>query len=154
MEITSYLCIYNAELYFMDIDPVTILESCGIKPTVNRILVVKELAKSSRPVNLAYLEAELCTMDKASIFRVLELLAEKDVVHVIEDGSRSLKYELCQGGANHSLSDHHVHFYCDSCRETFCFESVKIPAIDIPEGFRPRAVNYVLKGLCPKCGAK
>lgn len=135
----------------MEIDPVTILESCGIKPTANRILVVKELAKSSRPVNLAYLETELCTMDKTSIFRVLELLAEKNMVHVIEDGSRSLKYELCQGGANHSFADQHVHFYCDSCKETFCFESVRVPEIDIPAGFRPRAVNYVLKGLCPKC---
>ena len=70
-----------------DID--AILESKDIKPTANRVLVMRELMKASHPVNLADLEVSLgFSMDKASIFRVLELFAEKDVVHVIEDGSR------------------------------------------------------------------
>lgn len=78
-----------------------ILTDRGIKPTANRILVMKELMKASNPVNLADLEVLLeLSMDKASIFRVLELFAEKDVAHVIEDGCRSLKYELCHSGTS------------------------------------------------------
>ena len=81
------------------------LESKGVRPTANRILVMKELVKATHPVSLADLEACLgFSMDRASIFRVLELFAEKDVVHVIEDGSRSIKYELCQG-THHSIAD-------------------------------------------------
>ncbi len=87
------------------------LESKGVRPTANRILVMKELVKATHPVSLADLEACLgFSMDRASIFRVLELFAEKDVVHVIEDGSRSIKYELCQG-THHSIADQHVHFF-------------------------------------------
>lgn len=74
------------------------LNGKGIKPTSNRILVAKELMKASHPVSLADLEILLgFSMDKASIFRVLELFSEKEIVHVIEDGSRSFKYELCNG---------------------------------------------------------
>lgn len=124
----------------------------NIKPTANRVLVMKELMKASHPVNLADLEASLeYTMDKASIFRVLELFAEKDVVHVIEDGSRSLKYELCHSGDKHSIADQHAHFYCEHCKETYCIESAKVPMIDIPDGFIPHSINYMIKGICPKC---
>jgi Fur family ferric uptake transcriptional regulator len=133
-----------------DID--SILHSKGIKPTPNRILIMRELMNASHPVSLADMEKLLdFTIDKASIFRVLELFSETDIVHVIEDGSRSLKYELCRGGSHHTISDQHVHFYCTKCKETYCFESVGIPLIDMPDGFKPESVNYVIKGVCPKC---
>ena len=127
----------------------------GVKPTANRILVMRELMKMSHPVNLSTLESALeYSMDKASIFRVLELFAEKEVVHVIEDGSRSLKYELCHNEGHHNISDQHVHFYCERCKETFCFEKVRVPITEIPEGFQAHSVNYMIKGVCPKCSDK
>lgn len=130
----------------------TVLERKGVRPTSNRILVMRELMKATHPVSLADLEASLgFLVDKASIFRVLELFAEKDVVHVIEDGSRSLKYELCHNGAQHTVADQHVHFYCERCKRTYCFETVSVPPVNIPDGFFPHAVNYMIKGLCPKC---
>lgn len=129
-----------------------LLGTKGVKPTSNRILVMKELMKATNPVNLADLEILLgFTLDKASIFRVLELFAEKDVVHVIEDGSRSLKYELCQGNTHHTIADQHVHFYCEQCKETYCIPCIKVPVVELPEGFQTHAINYVVKGICPKC---
>lgn len=129
-----------------------LLSSKGVKPTANRILVMKELMKATYPVNLADLECLLdFSMDKASIFRTLELFAEKDVVHVIEDGSRSLKYELCHGDKIHSVADQHAHFYCEYCKKTYCIETSRVPIIDIPDGFLPHSINYMIKGVCPKC---
>lgn len=129
-----------------------ILTRKEVKPTSNRILVMRELIKASHPVSLADLEISLgFSMDKASIFRVLELFSEKDIIHVIEDGSRSLKYELCHSGTHHTISDQHVHFYCERCKETYCLEDVSVPLVNIPEGFSPHAINYMIKGICPKC---
>ena len=34
---------------------------------------------------------------------------------------------------------------------TYCFESERIPLVNIPEGFYPHAINYMIKGICPKC---
>lgn len=135
-------------------DAIEILESKGVKATANRILVLKELMSASRPVNLADLEESLPTMDKTSIFRVLELFASRDVVHVLEDGSRSLKYELCHGGKHHSPADEHVHFYCESCGKTYCLSSIPVPEIAVPEGFMTHSINYMIKGLCPSCSAR
>lgn len=128
-----------------------ILSRKGVRPTPNRILVMKTLMQVSNPVSLADLERLLgFTMDKASIFRVLELFAGKDIIHVIEDGSRSQKYELC-GGTHHSIDDLHAHFYCEHCKKTFCFSNVHIPMIDVPDGFLSYSINYMIKGICPKC---
>lgn len=132
-----------------------ILINKGIKATPNRILVLRELLKATHPISLGDMEALLeFSMDKASIFRVLELFSEKDVVHVIEDGTRSLKYELCHSKEQHSISDHHVHFYCEKCNETYCLEDKKVPLIEMPEGFQAHTVNYMIKGMCPKCTKK
>lgn len=128
-----------------------ILIAKGIRPTSNRVLVYRELAESSHPVGLLDLEASLSPMDKGSIFRVLDLFAEKDLVHIIEDGSRSSKYELCHNQSGHNHRDQHIHFFCENCKDTYCFEDIPVPEVKIPSGFRIHSVNYVLKGRCPKC---
>ena len=128
-----------------------ILASRGVRPTPNRMLVLKELERSSHPVNLADLEKSLYPMDKASIFRVLELFSDKDIIHVIEDGSRSLKYELCHGKDHHSLSDQHAHFYCEKCGAVECLEAIDLPKIAIPENYKVKSVNFMFKGICSKC---
>ena len=133
----------------------TLLEKKGIRLTSNRILIIKELSNAKSPLSLADLEACLgYTLDKASIFRVLELFARKELVHVIEDGSRSQKYEICHGHGQHSISDQHVHFYCENCKEIICMESVKVPMVKLSEGFEAQSVNYVVKGICARCNKK
>ena len=97
----------------------TILERRGVKPTSNRLLVLRAMFKVSRPVSLSELETELDTVDKSSIFRVLTLFVSHHVVHAIEDGSGTMKYEVCTGEDRCSLSDMHTHFYCESCHRTF-----------------------------------
>lgn len=58
-----------------------ILTRKEVKPTSNRILVMRELIKASHPVSLADLEVLLgFSMDKASIFRVLELFSDYNIV--------------------------------------------------------------------------
>ena len=128
------------------------LISRSIKPTPNRVLVVRELLRATHPISLGDLEELLgYSMDKASIFRVLELLSEKEVTHVIEDGSRSLKYELCHSEGHHDASDQHPHFYCERCGTVYCLDDVTIPAIPLPAGYQVKSTNFMFKGVCPKC---
>ncbi len=128
-----------------------LLTSKDVRPTANRISVIRELSRITRPVSIADLERLLHPMDKASIFRVLELFAEKGLVHTIDDGTRALKYELCRHDHHHGYGDQHVHFHCEKCGDTFCFDEIAVPSIAIPEGSEPKTDNYIRKGLCPKC---
>ena len=50
----------------------------GIKPTANRLLVLKALADSHRPVTMSELEDAIDTIDKSGIFRTLTLFKGSD----------------------------------------------------------------------------
>lgn len=135
-------------------DAEKILEKSGIKPTPNRLLVVRALLGSERPLSLIELETLLETLDRSSISRVLSILQKKDAVHSLEDGRGVAKYEICHGETHCSLADMHAHFYCECCDRVFCFEDIATPSLKIPSEFKVHSVNYMLKGLCPVCARK
>lgn len=128
-----------------------LLASRNVKATANRIIVLDALLSATRPLGLVELETEIETMDRSSIFRALSLFLNADIVHGIEDGSGSLKYEICHGDGHCSIDDMHVHFYCEKCGKTYCLESLHIPQVALPEGFTPHTFNYIIKGHCPSC---
>lgn len=128
-----------------------ILDHAGINPTPNRLLVVDALLRAAAPLSLADLEQLLPTMERSGIFRVLNLLATSHITHSLNDGTRSVKYELCPShGHDHSPSDGHVHFHCRRCGRTFCTD-VPLPPVTLPAGFDPESANYIIEGLCPRC---
>lgn len=135
-------------------DMISRLESKGIRPTANRILVMKTLMGEQNPQSLSNLERKIVSMDKSSIFRTLTLFLEHDVVHAFEDGRGVLCYELCEekGACDHH--DGHIHFYCKSCQRSFCMENIHIPSFELPEGFYPHSISFVIKGECPDCRKK
>lgn len=135
-------------------DMISRLESKGIRPTANRILVMKTLMGEQNPQSLSNLERKMVSMDKSSIFRTLTLFLEHDVVHAFEDGRGVLCYELCEekGACDHH--DGHIHFYCESCQHSFCMEDIHIPSFELPEGFYPHSISFVIKGECPDCRKK
>lgn len=135
-------------------DIISRLESKGIRPTANRILVMKTLMGEQNPQSLSNLERKMVSMDKSTIFRTLTLFLEHDVVHAFEDGRGVLCYELCEekGACDHH--DGHIHFYCESCQRSFCMEDIHIPSFELPEGFYPHSISFVIKGECPECRKK
>ncbi len=130
------------------------LESKRVKPTANRIIVLRHLDACGRPASLSDLCAKLVTLDKSSVFRVLTLFLQREVVHAFEDGRGVVHYELCRDDGECSHNDNHVHFYCESCHESFCITTMRVPAPRLPEGFAPHTVSYVVKGVCPRCTGK
>ena len=96
-------------------DIINFLEHKGVKATANRLLIFKALLDVHKPMSLSALEDALPDMDKSSIFRVMSMFLEHDVVHAFEDGRGVVNYELCShdGACNHT--DGHIHFYCESC---------------------------------------
>lgn len=132
----------------------TLLEAHDIKPTANRLIVLRTLDGAGRPMSLTELENKIQTIDKSGIFRTLSLFREQHLVHVIEDGGDGVRYELCHSHDDDIDDDLHVHFYCEQCHQTYCLDHIPVPGIDLPEGFIMSSVNYMVKGICPHCAYK
>ena len=130
---------------------IEVLEKKGVRVTAIRILVMEALLASSRPMSLSDLETVLDTVDKSSIFRTLEVFEKHHAVHSIDDGTGSIKFEVCEGGTDCTVSDMHTHFYCEKCHRTYCLKDINVPVVNLPEGFEMHSVNYIVKGICPGC---
>ena len=110
------------------------LKDKGVRPTAARILILQKLSEQTYPISLLELEAQLETLDKSTISRSLAILLEHHAIHAFEDGSGSMKYEICR-----------------SDTETYCMDHIKIPVVQLPEGFIMDTINYTVKGICPAC---
>ncbi len=130
---------------------IAMLEEHGIRPTVNRILMLKTLAAEGSPMSMKELEYKILTIDKSNVFRSLMLFKERHLVHVIEDGNGGVKYELCFSHDDEEDDDEHLHFFCEQCHRTICMHDTPLPQVHAPEGYELRSASFLLKGICPEC---
>ena len=126
----------------------------GVRATANRVLVYEVVSGLDAPASLSALETLLPTMDRSSIYRVLTLFLQHDVLHAVDDGTRQAKYEACPSPHLCHAEQGHVHFHCERCGRTFCLSHVQVPAVALPKGYSQHAISYIVKGACPACQRK
>lgn len=123
----------------------------GVRPTAVRSMLLKLFDRVPGPVSAQRIESELDTVDRSTISRSLTLFVQKGLLHVIDDGSSTPKYEVCPSHHHHNPNDGHMHFHCRKCGRTICLEGNPLPDVNLPEGFEPDGINCIITGLCPRC---
>jgi Fur family ferric uptake transcriptional regulator len=90
--------------------------------------------------------------DRVTVYRTLHSFMEKGIVHTIPTADNSIRYALCKDdcteGHHH---DNHVHFICNECSRTVCLDSVTVPDVKLPRGFRPLDRQMIVTGICQDC---
>ena len=94
----------------MNNELIALLESHGVKPTANRLMVAKALTETIQPLSLSELERRIQTIDKSNVFRALTLFKEHHLVHAIEGSGDGTRYELCHSHCENHDEDQHPHF--------------------------------------------
>jgi len=118
----------------------------NINPTAMRILVLGFLLNRNAAISLSDIEKGLHPADRITIYRTLKTFEEKGLTHIIDDGTGSPKYALCADECNtNEHHDLHVHFFCNSYKETFCLPDSKIPDVILPDDFVSVEMNLVVK---------
>ena len=127
------------------------LQHAGVRVTAVRLLVWRTICRGFAGIfNLADLEEALPTVDKSTLFRTLTLFSDSHLIDAIDDGSGSQKY--CLRSVDDPLSGvRHVHFSCRVCHRTVCLTDITLPEVALPEGYAAEDIEYVVKGVCPKC---
>ena len=140
-------------MYTHDNNPEALMSAHGIRPTANRILILKTLLQAGRPLSLTEIETALESVDKSIISRTLTAFRRHHLLHAVSDGS-SIRYEVCHCTEAEEDTDRHVHFHCERCGRTYCLEDLPVPPVSCPDGFRVESAEYVLHGICPACTGK
>ena len=134
-------------------NPLSLMQEHGVKPTANRILILKTLLQAGRPLSMTEIETALESVDKSIISRTLAAFREHHLLHTLS-GEDYVRYEVCHCADEEEDSDRHVHFHCEVCGQTFCLEDLPVPAVQLPDGFSVENVEYMAHGVCPACSGK
>lgn len=90
--------------------------------------------------------------DRVTVYRTLQTFVDKGIIHTIPTADNSIRYALCKDecseGHHH---DHHVHFVCSTCNNTYCLDDVVTPEIKLPKGYSAEQVEVVVGGTCKNC---
>jgi len=90
--------------------------------------------------------------DRVTVYRTLQTFVDKGIIHTIPTADNSIRYALCKDecseGHHH---DHHIHFVCNNCHNTYCLDDVVTPEIKLPKGYFAAHVEVVVEGICRNC---
>ncbi len=128
----------------------------GLDPTLNRLLVLTILLESDHPLRAKEVYAGLRQrhkLNRVTVYRILDLFAEKGVVSKISSGERSFCY--C---APFGRRPGHCHFHCTQCGKVDCIDKDLLPldeeAVKNRLALDVRHIELRLDGVCRECKDK
>ena len=107
--------------------------------------------KSEHPVSiLDLIEKFDTTMDKSTIYRILERLEGSNMIHSFIDSDGAKRYaQLKDEGSSIGKQEKHPHFVCNDCGNSSCLP-VKISIPSVPD-YIIESAEHLLKGICKNC---
>ena len=126
------------------------LEDCGLRPSVQRLLIMDYLlCHNTHPtVDEVYRElSRKCpTLSKTTVYNTLRLLSENKAAQMITID----EHRVCYDG----ITVPHAHFYCKKCGKIIDLEQVEAPSLTAGSNLGGNIVDEVqlyYKGLCAGC---
>lgn len=90
--------------------------------------------------------------DRVTIYRTLQAFVDKGLIHSIPTKDNTIRYALCKDDcASGHHHDHHIHFVCKQCDNTYCLDEVATPSVKLPRGYTVNQVEMVVSGVCRSC---
>lgn len=126
----------------------TFLEDNGIRPSSQRILMLKYLSENNEhpTADKIYvdLSKSLPTISKATVYNNLKLFLNKGIINEVSIDNNEAHYDM--------VKEDHAHFICKKCKkiEDLEIEGIKINTSTI-EDCKIENQDIFLMGICKSC---
>ncbi len=127
---------------------ITILKSAGYKLTNQRKSVLCVILSAEKPVSLKDIQNSCLNIDFASIYRIVNLFLELNIVRKVNFGERYLRYEI------ETEHMHHHHVVCSKCGCIKKIDYCLVKDLEKLTNFKILEHSMEFIGLCPKCKNK
>lgn len=131
-----------------------LLSKANLQATANRIRVLQIIGNNNFPLSAGdiYKTVERSsTMNRVTVYRILDLLVDHGVVERISTGGRA----FCYGLAPNDHHRPHPHFYCKNCERMYCLspEDLVVDTGPLWKTFPGRIDKVELRvdGICKDC---
>lgn len=130
-----------------------ILKENHLSITTGRKMILNLFLQSEHALIHGDIEKQ-CTgvIDRMGIYRTLQSFLKKNIIHSIPTADDTIKYALSKADLrkeNNSIN--HVHFICSKCNKTLCLDTANMPQIKLPDGFKMKNCEILMKGVCGDC---
>ena len=151
-----YICTRNKVVIITNMDEVKIyqhLADCGIKPSVQRIAIMRYLMEHRTHPNAETIYNELVktipTLSKTTVYNTLKLLAEQNAALMLTIDERNAHFD--------GDTTPHAHFLCKECGTVYdipAHEVLTNASPCVPGTFQTDTIDLYFRGRCPKCNKK
>jgi Fur family ferric uptake transcriptional regulator len=128
------------------------IRSAGGRVTSARARVLALIKAVSFPLSHSEIESLLAqngqAVDRVTIYRVLDWLADVGLALKAADGHGIFRFSAADPDSEHAQ---HIHLRCTGCGGMFCLDSPPPPPPVLPRGFRFSAMALDIRGECPRC---
>ena len=131
-----------------------LLSGSDIEATPNRVRVLEVVGNNGYPLAASDIYKILersRAINRVTVYRILDLLVERDIVERISTGGRAFYYGL----APNEHHGPHPHFYCKNCGQMDCLspESIVVDTESLWKTFPGRIdkVEVRIDGVCKNC---
>ncbi|MFZ2301289.1 MAG: transcriptional repressor [Gallionella sp.] len=128
------------------------IRNAGARATSARTWVLGLLQNAPSPLNHSEIETMLTQngqpVDRVTIYRVLDWLANVGLAHKAADGRGVFRFSVANPDGKHAQ---HVHLRCTGCGGIFCLDTPTPPQPKLPRGFRFGSMAIDIRGECPRC---
>lgn len=131
---------------------IEILKQHEVKKTPARMAMINVLQANKYPMSENEIKERMSDLyDRVTFYRNVQTLSTAGIIHKIVADTTTVRYALncCEHGHNHTAE--HAHFFCEACHAVICMDKIKIPAYDLPKGFKFVDCDVIIKGTCEKC---
>lgn len=131
------------------------LRASGGRATSARTRVLTLLQAATFPLSHAEIDAILdsepqARVDRVTLYRVLDWLAENGLAHKAADAHGVFRYKASTPDVNHAG---HIHFRCTECNGIYCLKAPVPRTPALPTGFHLTRINLDLQGECARCSS-
>ena len=131
-----------------------LMASVGLDSTENRLRVLEVVGENAFPLAASEIFNTINrtqSINRVTVYRILDLLVEKNIVDRISTGGRAAYYGLAPN-EHHKA---HPHFYCKCCGQMDCLspESLRVEFEQFKKTFPGRIdkVEMRIDGICKNC---
>lgn len=137
-------------------DIIDLLRRHNLRKTQIREVVLAKFLDAKTALSHSELENELKgAFDRVTIYRTLKSFDDKGLIHKVIDDEAVVKYAICDSTCDEdSHEDDHVHFKCESCKQTICLHHTGVNRVNLPKGFVAREYQLLIHGVCGECSEK
>ncbi|AQT69357.1 Peroxide operon regulator [Anaerohalosphaera lusitana] len=127
-----------------------LLSKAKLRRTKQRVDILSALLDGRGPMSQEQISDAIdgTGPNKATVYRAMESLVGKGVVHRAFERNGTCYFEL---GDRFGDRQCHPHFTCTECNRTHCLTDFEVPMVKSQKGFQVSHQKIELEGMCPRC---